>query len=122
MVGSGWPVIGQFSSIGSLGPTSSHWLTSEWLTSLSTTRSAGIMSAKTAKLNLVCHTYITSVKGLSTVYSLTTILQCIFNVNSIFNVFLEVIFLLCAMLVHFIDSTGVSYYRKCTEFSRRIQG
>lgn len=30
-----WPVIGQFSSIGSLGPTPSSWLTSEWLTSLS---------------------------------------------------------------------------------------
>ena len=58
MVSSGWPVIGQFSSIGSLGPTSSHWLTSEWLTSLSTTRSAGITAAKTAKLNLVCHTLV----------------------------------------------------------------
>ncbi|XP_003390083.1 PREDICTED: tyrosyl-DNA phosphodiesterase 1-like [Amphimedon queenslandica] len=30
-----WPVIGQFSSIGSLGPAPSSWLTSEWLTSLS---------------------------------------------------------------------------------------
>ena len=54
MVGSGWPVIGQFSSIGSLGPTSSQWLTSEWLTSLSTTRGAGIALGKTAKLSLVC--------------------------------------------------------------------
>lgn len=31
-----WPVIGQFSSIGSLGPGSQSWLTSEWLHSLAT--------------------------------------------------------------------------------------
>ncbi len=30
-----WPVIGQFSSIGSLGPASHSWLCSEWLLSLS---------------------------------------------------------------------------------------
>ena len=54
MVNSGWPIIGQFSSIGSLGPTSSHWLTGEWLASLSSTRGASITVAKTAKLHLVC--------------------------------------------------------------------
>ena len=32
-----WPVVGQFSSIGSLGPTAQQWLTSEWLHSLSCT-------------------------------------------------------------------------------------
>ncbi|XP_065882346.1 tyrosyl-DNA phosphodiesterase 1-like [Dysidea avara] len=53
MVNSGWPIIGQFSSIGSLGPTSSHWLTGEWLASLSSTRGASITVAKTAKLHLV---------------------------------------------------------------------
>ena len=31
-----WPVIGQFSSIGSLGSDQSNWLCSEWLKSLST--------------------------------------------------------------------------------------
>lgn len=31
-----WPVVGQFSSIGSLGPSSQQWLSSEWLLSLST--------------------------------------------------------------------------------------
>ena len=30
-----WPVIGQFSSVGSLGPNSHSWLSSEWLLSLS---------------------------------------------------------------------------------------
>ena len=33
-----WPVVGQFSSIGSLGPAPHSWLTSEWLLSLSTCR------------------------------------------------------------------------------------
>jgi tyrosyl-DNA phosphodiesterase-1 len=32
-----WPVIGQFSSIGSLGPDKSKWLCSEWLRSLAAT-------------------------------------------------------------------------------------
>lgn len=39
-----WPVIGQFSSIGSLGNDKDRWLCSEWLQSLSTC--AGSMSAK----------------------------------------------------------------------------
>ncbi|CAB3995701.1 tyrosyl-DNA phosphodiesterase 1-like [Paramuricea clavata] len=34
-----WPVIGQFSSIGSLGPDKSKWLCSEWLRSLASTNS-----------------------------------------------------------------------------------
>uniref|UniRef100_H2Y640 Tyrosyl-DNA phosphodiesterase 1 n=1 Tax=Ciona savignyi TaxID=51511 RepID=H2Y640_CIOSA len=33
-IDSSWPVIGQFSSIGSLGPTNQKWLCSEWLTSM----------------------------------------------------------------------------------------
>ena len=33
-----WPVVGQFSSVGSLGPASHSWLCSEWLLSLSSTR------------------------------------------------------------------------------------
>jgi tyrosyl-DNA phosphodiesterase-1 len=35
-VDSSWPLIAQFSSIGSLGPTAESWLTSEFLISLST--------------------------------------------------------------------------------------
>jgi tyrosyl-DNA phosphodiesterase-1 len=33
-----WPVVGQFSSVGSLGPSPSQWLASEWLVSLSSRR------------------------------------------------------------------------------------
>lgn len=47
---SDWPVIGQFSSVGSLGASSDAWLTSEWLTSLSSSK--GSLSGK-AKLQLV---------------------------------------------------------------------
>lgn len=36
-----WPVIGQFSSVGSLGPTSNSWLCTEWLHSLSAVKRAG---------------------------------------------------------------------------------
>ena len=36
-----WPVVGQFSSIGSLGPASHSWLCSEWLLSLSTLKKTG---------------------------------------------------------------------------------
>ncbi|GAB6021774.1 tyrosyl-DNA phosphodiesterase 1 [Chamberlinius hualienensis] len=46
-----WPVIGQFSSIGSLGPTSAQWLTKEWLSSLSATKTSNI--SKSDKLNLI---------------------------------------------------------------------
>lgn len=47
---SDWSVVGQFSSVGSLGASSDAWLTSEWLTSLSSVQ--GFSSAK-AKLQLV---------------------------------------------------------------------
>ncbi|CAI8048387.1 Tyrosyl-DNA phosphodiesterase 1 [Geodia barretti] len=43
---SDWPVIGQFSSVGSLGPAPSQWLTSEWLTSLSSSSSSSASSSK----------------------------------------------------------------------------
>ncbi|XP_046577530.1 LOW QUALITY PROTEIN: tyrosyl-DNA phosphodiesterase 1-like [Haliotis rubra] len=39
-----WPVIGQFSSIGSLGPTAESWVCNEWLQSLSTTRGMSVTS------------------------------------------------------------------------------
>ncbi|XP_071486874.1 tyrosyl-DNA phosphodiesterase 1-like [Diadema antillarum] len=35
---SGWPVIGQFSSIGSLGPEKSKWLCAEWFQSMSSAK------------------------------------------------------------------------------------
>ena len=41
-----WPVVGQFSSIGSLGPSSSNWLTSEWLSSLATCRGKTLLESK----------------------------------------------------------------------------
>jgi tyrosyl-DNA phosphodiesterase-1 len=43
---SDWPVIGQFSSVGSLGPAPSQWVTSEWLTSLSASSSSASSSKK----------------------------------------------------------------------------
>ncbi|XP_057293372.1 tyrosyl-DNA phosphodiesterase 1-like [Hydractinia symbiolongicarpus] len=46
-----WPVIGQFSSIGSLGAESSSWLTSEWLDSLSTCKDR--MSTGRSQLKLI---------------------------------------------------------------------
>ena len=49
-----WPVIGQFSSVGSLGPSSSSWLCSEWLLSLSSTKKkAGASLHKYPNLKLV---------------------------------------------------------------------
>ena len=50
-----WPVIGQFSSIGSLGQTSEGWLTGEFLTSLSSTQAKGLakLHTSTAQLQLV---------------------------------------------------------------------
>ena len=41
-----WPVVGQFSSIGSLGPSSSNWLTSEWLSSLATCRGKTLLESR----------------------------------------------------------------------------
>ena len=53
-----WPVVGQFSSIGSLGPSSQQWLGSEWLLSLSTNgrKAAGatVTMHKYPNLQLVC--------------------------------------------------------------------
>ena len=37
-----WPVIGQFSSIGSLGATKDAWLCKEWLQSLSSGKRTGL--------------------------------------------------------------------------------
>lgn len=50
-VSSKWPVIGQFSSIGSLGNDKDRWLCAEWLQSLATC-SGNIMSRPA--LHLVC--------------------------------------------------------------------
>ena len=59
---SSWPVVGQFSSVGSLGGSPQQWLCGEWLQSLTAvnTASSGInklqMGTK-AKLQLVCTVY-----------------------------------------------------------------
>lgn len=54
-IGEDWPVVGQFSSIGSLGPKSDTWLCSEWLLSLSTTKKRGPSALhKYPSLQLVC--------------------------------------------------------------------
>ena len=37
----GWHVIGQFSSVGSLGPDKDRWLCAEWLQSMSQCKGAG---------------------------------------------------------------------------------
>ena len=60
-LGGEWPVIGQFSSVGSLGPSPSQWLTSEWLSSLSSLcqASRGPAKSQPPALNLVrgaCYT------------------------------------------------------------------
>ncbi len=58
-----WPVVGQFSSIGSLGPGSSNWLCAEWLQSLSssfTTR--GCLTQKDPDLKLVGCSYLSFAK------------------------------------------------------------
>ncbi|XP_052269380.1 tyrosyl-DNA phosphodiesterase 1-like isoform X7 [Dreissena polymorpha] len=47
-----WPVIGQFSSIGSLGPNQDNWLCKEWLHSLSATK-AGTGVPSNGRLQLV---------------------------------------------------------------------
>lgn len=43
-VKSNWPIIGQFSSIGSLGNNKDRWLCGEWLQSLSATSGIGVTS------------------------------------------------------------------------------
>ncbi|KAL4238825.1 tyrosyl-DNA phosphodiesterase 1 [Mactra antiquata] len=40
-----WPMIGQFSSIGSMGPNKENWLCSEWKQSLGTTKSSSMVSS-----------------------------------------------------------------------------
>jgi hypothetical protein len=49
---SSWPVIGQFSSIGSLGNTTDNWLCGEWLNSLAACRISQNLLKK-PKLHLV---------------------------------------------------------------------
>ena len=41
-----WPVIGQFSSIGSLGASADNWLCGEWLDSLSEVRHGRALGTK----------------------------------------------------------------------------
>ena len=48
-----WPVIGQFSSIGSMGASKDQWLCREWLESLSATKSSTGFNINT-RLQLVC--------------------------------------------------------------------
>ena len=47
-----WPVIGQFSSIGSMGPRKENWVCGEFLESMATTKSSGLQS-NTVRLQLV---------------------------------------------------------------------
>ena len=47
-----WPVIGQFSSIGSLGASADVWLRGEWLESVSAARSGRELLATSAKPQL----------------------------------------------------------------------
>ncbi|GFS19488.1 tyrosyl-DNA phosphodiesterase 1 [Elysia marginata] len=51
-----WPLVGQFSSIGSLGPDKDAWLTSEWARSLSSCKGSSMMQgigASLPKLDLI---------------------------------------------------------------------
>ncbi|KAH9489505.1 tyrosyl-DNA phosphodiesterase 1 [Bulinus truncatus] len=48
-----WPVVGQFSSIGSLGPTKEMWLLGEWGQSLSACRNEQSATLAPSKLNLI---------------------------------------------------------------------
>ena len=50
-----WPVIGQFSSIGSLGASADGWLCGEWLDSMSAVRNGAsrLMTAAKPPLQLV---------------------------------------------------------------------
>ena len=47
-----WPVIGQFSSIGSMGANKEGWLSGEWLQSLSATKT-GAGPQSSARVQLV---------------------------------------------------------------------
>jgi len=48
----GWPVIGQFSSIGSLGASADVWLRGEWLESMSATCTGRKLLTASAKPQL----------------------------------------------------------------------
>jgi len=48
-----WPVIGQFSSIGSLGASADGWLRGEWLDSMSAVHRNLLTSATKPQLHLV---------------------------------------------------------------------
>jgi len=48
-----WPVIGQFSSIGSLGASADGWLRGEWLDSMSAVRRNVLTSTAKPQLQLV---------------------------------------------------------------------
>ncbi|XP_076359888.1 tyrosyl-DNA phosphodiesterase glaikit [Tachypleus tridentatus] len=50
LVTSSWPIIGQFSSIGSLGTEQNQWLCGEWLASLGTVKGCSLMSKTPLKL------------------------------------------------------------------------
>ena len=54
-----WPVIGQFSSVGSLGPDKSKWLCAEFLQSMTATKgnSATFVRDDTSMLKLVSILY-----------------------------------------------------------------
>ncbi|XP_013392782.1 tyrosyl-DNA phosphodiesterase 1 [Lingula anatina] len=49
----GWPVVGQFSSIGSMGPNKDNWLCAEWRESLSTAKGLGGLRTADAPLKLI---------------------------------------------------------------------
>ena len=51
----GWPVIGQFSSIGSLGNDKTSWLCGEWYTSLGTTKGPGASGLPSVPLLVGCY-------------------------------------------------------------------
>ena len=49
-----WPVIGQFSSIGSLGASKENWLAVEFLQSLATVKGTSSVPLASVELKLVC--------------------------------------------------------------------
>ena len=48
-----WPVTGQFSSVGSLGPTKDNWLCAEFLQSMATVQGTSVVPLSTIDLKLV---------------------------------------------------------------------
>jgi hypothetical protein len=49
-----WPIIGQFSSIGSLGASKENWLSVEFLQSLATVKGTSSVPLASVPLKLVC--------------------------------------------------------------------